>query len=116
MFVSRISYGFTQSFYDYDLHTYRNNVIDGEGSTGQLQPYTQLSWKPGNKLTVNAGLQYLYLALNKTGSAEPRASLQYKVNSNHTISVATGIYGKTLPLGSYFIKRPTIHCPTCTWT
>ena len=111
VFVSRISYGFTQSFYDYDLHTYRTNVIDGEGSTGQLQPYTQLSWKPGNKITFNAGLQYLYLALNKTGSAEPRASLQYKINPNHTISFATGIYGKTLPLGSYFYKAPDNSLP-----
>ena len=50
------------------------------------------------------GLHYLYLALNKTSSAEPRASLQYKINPNHTISFATGIYGKTLPLGSYFYK------------
>jgi hypothetical protein len=106
VFASRISYEFTQSFYDYDLVTYRSNVINGDGSTWQWQPYTQLSWKPGNKLTINAGLHYLYLALNKTSSAEPRASVQYKINPNHTISFATGLYGKTLPLGSYFYKGP----------
>jgi hypothetical protein len=106
LFASRIGYGFTQSFYDYDLATYRNNVIDGNGSTWQWQPYTQLSWRPGNKLTVNAGIHYLYLALNKTHSAEPRLSLQYRIKPNHTISFATGLYGKTLPLGSYFYKGP----------
>lgn len=103
-FVNRIDYTFVQSFYDYDLATYRNNVIDGNGNTMQWQPYSQISWKPSNKLTFNAGIHYLYLALNKTSSAEPRASIQYRMNANHSVSFATGIYGKTLPLGSYFYK------------
>ena len=103
-FVDHIGYTFIQSFYDYDLATYRNNVINGKGNTMQWQPYTQLTWKPNNKLSFNAGLHYLYLALNKTHSTEPRASLQYKINSDHTIAFATGLYGKTLPLGSYFYK------------
>jgi hypothetical protein len=106
VFANRIGYGFTQSFYDYIFYTYRRNVIDGDGNTWQWQPYTQLSWKPDNKLTINAGLQYLYLALNKTSSADPRFSVQFKISPNHTISFATGLYGKTLPLGSYFYKGP----------
>lgn len=106
VFGSRISYGFKQSFYDYALLSYRNNVVNGDGNTWQWQPYTQLSWKPGKKITVNAGLHYLYLALNKTSSAEPRFNIQYKINPNHSLSFATGIYGKTLPLGSYFYQGP----------
>jgi hypothetical protein len=106
MFASRISYGFKQSLYDYALLTYRNSVINGNGDTWQWQPYTQLTWKPGNKITFNAGLHYLYLSLNNTSSAEPRFNVQYKINSNNTISFATGLYGKTLPLGSYFYKEP----------
>jgi hypothetical protein len=105
-FVSCIGYEFNQSLFDYSASAYRQNVIDGTGNTWQWQPYTQLTWKPGNKLTINAGLHYLYLALNKTHSAEPRASLQYKISPNHTLAFATGIYGKTLPLGSYFYKGP----------
>jgi len=106
VFGSRISYGFKQSFYDYALLSYRNNVVNGDGNTWQWQPYTQLSWKSGKKITVNAGLHYLYLALNKTSSAEPRFNIQYKINPNHSLSFATGIYGKTLPLGSYFYQGP----------
>ncbi|HEY6502672.1 MAG TPA: TonB-dependent receptor [Chitinophagaceae bacterium] len=106
LFVSRIGYSFTHSFYDYTLDVYRNDVINGEGNTMQWQPYTQLSLKAGNKVTINAGLHYLYLALNKTSSVDPRFSLQYKINPNHTLSFATGLYGKTLPLGSYFYEGP----------
>ncbi|MFT3748483.1 MAG: TonB-dependent receptor [Agriterribacter sp.] len=103
-FVSRIGYGFTQGVYDFADAVYRKNIIDGEGTTWQWQPYTQLSWKPLSKLTVNAGIHYLYLSLNKTNSVEPRMSIQYKLNASHSISFATGLYGKTLPLGSYFYK------------
>jgi len=110
-FISRIGYTFNQSLYDYSLAAYKQNVIDGEGNTWQWQPYTQITWKPGNKLTVNAGLHYLYLVLNKTSSVEPRVSLQYRIRPNHTIAFATGIYGKTLPLGSYFYKDPANALP-----
>jgi hypothetical protein len=110
-FVSRLDYEFNQGFYDYNLAVYRNNVIDGKGNTWQWQPYTQLSWKPVSNFTVNAGLHYLYLSLNKTGSVEPRLGLQYKINAANTISFATGLYGKTLPLGSYFYKGPANDFP-----
>jgi len=85
---------------------YRNNIIDGEGNTFLWQPYTQLNIKISPKLTLNAGLHVLYLALNKTRSIEPRVSFQYRINPNHSISLAMGQHGKTLPLGSYFYKAP----------
>ena len=110
-FVSRIGYALTQSVYDFAAATYRKNIIDGEGNTWQWQPYTQFSWRPVSNLTINAGLHYLYLSLNKTGSVEPRVSMQYKFHPNHTLSFATGIYGETLPLGSYFYKGPNNSLP-----
>lgn len=110
-FVTRIGYAFTQSAYDFAAATYRKNIIDGAGNTWQWQPYTQLSWRPVNRVTVNAGIHFLYLSLNKTNSLEPRVSVQYKLHPNHTLSFATGIYGETLPLGSYFYKGPNNSLP-----
>jgi hypothetical protein len=103
-FISRIGYRFQQSLYDFDAGVYRNNIIDGDGNTTLWQPYTQFNIKISPKLTFNAGLHVLYLALNKTKSIEPRASFQYRIHPNHTISLAAGQHGKTLPLGSYFYK------------
>lgn len=111
VFVNRIGYSFQQSLYDFTASVYRNNIVDGEGNTWQLQPYTQLNWKPGKSISINAGLHLMYLALNKTKSPEPRISLQYKVNTKHTLSIAYGIHGKTLPLGSYFYKAPNGSLP-----
>ena len=103
-FISRIGYRFQRGFYDFDASVYRNSVIHGTGNTCLFQPYTQLNIKISQKLTFNAGLHVLYLSLNKTKSIEPRASFQYRIKPNHSISLAVGRHGKTLPLGSYFYR------------
>ncbi len=110
-FISRIGYTFQQSLYDFNAGMYRKNIIDGEGNTLQWQPYTQLNIKINPKLTFNAGLHVLWLSLNKTKSIEPRVSFQYRINPNHSISLAIGQHGKTLPLGSYFYKAPNGSLP-----
>lgn len=106
LFISRIGYEFQQSLYDFETNVYNENIIDGNGNTMQWQPYTQFNIKISPKLTFNAGVHVLYLALNKTSSVDPRASLQYRINPHHSISFAAGKHGKTLPLGSYFYKAP----------
>ena len=106
IFITRANYVFNQSLYDFDAAVFKSNIIDGDGSSWLLQPYTQLNWKFSKKFTLNAGLHFMYLALNKTNSAEPRLSLQYRVNANHVLSVAAGKHGRILPLGSYFYKAP----------
>jgi len=106
LFISRIGYEFQQSLYDFEAHAYNENIIDGNGNTMQWQPYTQFNIKISPKLTFNVGVHVLYLALNKTSSVDPRASLQYRINPHHSISFAAGKHGKTLPLGSYFYKAP----------
>jgi hypothetical protein len=106
LFISRIGYEFQQSLYDFETNVYNENIIDGNGNTMQWQPYTQFNIKISPKLTFNAGVHVLYLALNKTSSVDPRASLQYRINPHHSISLAAGNHSKTLPLGSYFYKAP----------
>lgn len=110
-FISRIGYNFQQSLYDFTTGVYRANIINGEGNTLLWQPYTQVNIKINPKFTANAGLHMLYLSLNKTKLIEPRASFQYRINPNHTISFAVGQHGKTLPLGSYFYKAPNGSLP-----
>jgi len=104
IFVTKANYVFQQSLYDFEAAVFKPNIIDGDGSSWLIQPYTQFNWKISKKFTLNAGLHFLYLALNKTNSVEPRFSLQYRVNSNHVLSIAAGKHGKILPLGSYFYK------------
>ncbi|HEX6845581.1 MAG TPA: TonB-dependent receptor, partial [Chitinophagaceae bacterium] len=104
VFITRANYVFNQSLYDFEAAVYKQDIIDGDGSSWLIQPYTQLNWKLSKKFTFNAGLHVMYLALNRTNSIEPRFSLQYRLNTNHVVSLAAGKHGKILPLGSYFYK------------
>jgi hypothetical protein len=84
IFITRVNYVFQQSLYDFEAAVSKPDIIDGDGSSWLIQPYTQFNWKLSKKFTLNAGLHFLYLALNKTNSVEPRFSFQYRVNANHT--------------------------------
>lgn len=110
-FISRIGYRFNQSLYDFNAAAFRSNIIEGQGNTLLWQPYTQFTFKIGPKFVLNTGLHAMYLALNNTHTIEPRFSIQYRINPNHTTSLAVGQHGKTLPLGSYFFKAPNGELP-----
>lgn len=69
-----------------------------------IQGYAQGSYRPTNKLTINAGVHALFFAMNNTYSIEPRISLQYKPFSKTTISAAYGLHGKVIPIGTYYLQ------------
>jgi hypothetical protein len=105
LFASLVGYGLRQDEFDYDNKVFQN-TIDGSGSTVLLQPYWQMSLKPGKRLTVNPGLHVLHLALNHKTTVDPRLSVQYRFNPKRSVSLAYGLHSKTVPLGSYFFKPP----------
>lgn len=77
----------------------------GDAATDFLvQAYAQGSYRPNNKLTLNAGVHALFFALNNSYSIEPRLSLQYKPFPKTTISAAYGLHGKVIPIGTYYLR------------
>lgn len=82
-------------------HKYLDNL---SGNTFIVQAFAQGSYRPVDKLTINAGFHALFLALNNTYSIEPRVSLQYKPHKNTTISAAYGLHGRTLDIGTYLLQ------------
>jgi hypothetical protein len=112
IYLTNIFYNFKRDALDYTTGIYRNSV-DGEGNSLLIQPYAQMSIKPGNRLTINPGLHMLYLSFNKKTSIDPRLSIQYKISNKKNVSLAYGLFSKILPLGSYFYNSsgsyPNIH-------
>jgi hypothetical protein len=103
---SRIFYRFKRDRLDFQNSRYEN-IINGDGHTLLLQPYVQMSIKPGTKWVINPGLHVMHLVLNKKTTVDPRISVQYKFNGRQNISMAYGLHSKILPLGSYFYKQPS---------
>jgi CarboxypepD_reg-like domain len=105
-----------QIFFDFLKNSKpRNNITDinqlqlktnvqGEGSTQQLQQYTQLQYSPSSKINLNIGYHILKLFVNQDIAIEPRLSAEYKINENQRLSAAFGLHSKTLPLMSYYLR------------
>jgi hypothetical protein len=78
--------------------------INTTGNTQTVQAYVQWQYKPTNHLTLNAGMHYLALLLNNTGSAEPRASIKWDLDSKSSLSFGYGLHSQIQGLGVYFAK------------
>ena len=104
-YASMIDYSFLRDRYDFSAKVYEN-IINGSGSTTLLQPYWQMSLKPGTNLTINPGVHMMNLTLNKKTTIDPRISVQYRIDSRKNFTLAYGLHSKILPLGSYFFRAP----------
>jgi hypothetical protein len=47
--------------------------VNGSGSTQTLQQYTQASWQPSPRLSVNFGYHFLHLFANNSNAVDPRS-------------------------------------------
>lgn len=81
---------------------YFQTLRNTNGSTWLIQPYAQWQYRISDNVTFNAGLHYLYLALNKTSSLEPRLGIKWKASKNSSLSFAYGLHSQTAPLPTYF--------------
>lgn len=98
------SYDFGQRYYNRDLNTMIEE-IHAKGATQIYQAFTQWQFRPTEKLTFNAGLHALYLALNQTNSVEPRASASWEFLPGQSLSVGYGLHSQVQPLPVYFAKK-----------
>jgi hypothetical protein len=78
--------------------------VQGEGSTQQVQHYTQLQFSPSSKINLNIGYHILKLFVNQDIAIEPRLSAEYKISETQRLSAAFGLHSKTLPLMSYYLR------------
>jgi hypothetical protein len=79
-------------------------TINSTGNTQTLQAYAQWQYKPLNNLTFNAGMHYLALLYNNTGSVEPRLSVKWDPDSKSSLALAYGLHSQLQALGVYFAK------------
>jgi hypothetical protein len=81
------------------------NVLDEKGSTGQLSAFAQWQYKITDNLTLNTGLSYQMLTLNKSASLEPRASMSWNLDESSKLSFGYGLHSKTYPIQVYVFRK-----------
>ncbi len=80
------------------------SYIGEEGGTMQVQPFVQVSLRPGANWTMNVGLHAMYFGLTNSFSLEPRLSARRSIGARQSVSLALGLHRQTPPLGVYFIN------------
>ncbi|MFC2138377.1 carboxypeptidase-like regulatory domain-containing protein [Bacteroidota bacterium] len=84
--------------------TYQN-IVDENGSSYFLEYYIQLKHYISNTLFLLPGISTNYFALNNNVSIDPRLSLSWNFNPNHSISIGFGKHSQKEDLKIYFIQE-----------
>jgi len=102
-FASQLFYDLQQdslSFSDFETTTSLNE----EGNAFLLQPWFQFRYRPNLRWTFNVGLHSMFFTLNNTSSIEPRLGIQFQASERQTLSLAYGLHGRIVPIGTYFAQ------------
>jgi len=71
-------------------------------ATYNAQAYINWNYRINTRLTLNSGLHAQAIAVNNTGSIEPRVGIKYAASSKTRLSFAYGLHGQGQPLPVYF--------------
>jgi hypothetical protein len=100
---NKIYGNFIDSVYHKEFGHYRRQ-FDYNGSTWLFQPYIQYQFRPGNRVTLNAGLHYNRFAFNSSHSLEPRAGVRVQTAPGQTFNFGYGLHSQISPIFTYFYQ------------
>lgn len=98
--VDGIQYNLQDQVYYPIARTQRNS----KGETTLTQVYGQWKHRFNQRLTLNAGLSYLYFGLNGSQALEPRLGMMYQVDERSSVNLAYGLHSNLQPIQTYFIQ------------
>lgn len=102
--------GVISSFLNYNVFSgetfnEESNInVNEKGSGVMTQFFSQAKYKISNKLSSTFGLHGTYFSVNKDFVVEPRAGIEYQINTKHTLSAGIGFHSRRMPLNQYFVE------------
>jgi hypothetical protein len=109
----RFGGNFTHTNYNLQYKYVSNNVwiipLDNKGPSDFIETYAQWKYRLTDKWTLNTGLHFSYLALNKTQSLEPRLALQWQPKSGQTIAISAGFHSKPEHISVYSLDYTDVN-------
>jgi len=76
-------------------------LFDGAGASNEIKAYSLSKFFLTNQLSVNVGVHYLYYDVNGHQAIEPRGNVDYKINSNHSLSASVGLHSQIENYATY---------------
>lgn len=97
----RLAYKFISN--DYSMTTYPKDVNE-VGYTFLLSAFSEVSYRAGARLTLDAGVNAQFLFLNQTWNIDPRFGLSWKFKDKHEITFGYGLHSQYQGLEIYMTK------------
>lgn len=104
--------GFTITSMHYTLHIQNmpngsgplQQIVNESGRSTLVSAYTQSTFKPSERLMLNAGLTAQYFALTEKYSIEPRMNAKYQLTGGQSLGVGYGLHSRAERLNYYFLQ------------
>jgi hypothetical protein len=80
------------------------SLRNATGETALFQAFGQWQHRFSTRLSANAGLSLLHLALNGSTAIEPRAGLSYQLSPTSSLNVGYGLHSIMQPILTYFYQ------------
>jgi hypothetical protein len=81
--------------------------VDQQATTHLIQAYSTWKHRFNNQWSFLAGVHGQYYSMNNQAVAEPRLSLQYQMDANHSLSLGYGIHHQTQNLYTTAVQSNT---------
>ena len=109
--TNKTGFVYTEMFYDLLLKKNPSNqstlqpIVDRNGKSALISVYTNSTFNPSDKITINAGINGEFFTLNKHYSIEPRIGIRYQFAPKQALSFGYGLHSRLERLNYYFIKN-----------
>ncbi len=79
--------------------------IENDGRTGMAESFVQWQYRINDRVDLNTGLHYTYLALNDDFAVEPRFGMKWRINCKHTLNFGAGLHSRVEAISIYLADQ-----------
>lgn len=107
--ITGLSYNTTAHDWRAEKYSFIQNrqliLMDGSGRGNLFQAYTQSKISLTDKFEILAGVHFLHYDVTNQHTIEPRVSLNYQLNSKHSLSLSSGMHSQVENYATYLYEQ-----------
>lgn len=114
--ITGLSYNTTSHNWRAEKYSFNQNkqivLMDGTGRSNLLKAYTQSKFTLTEKFNILAGAHFLTYDVTDQQTIEPRLSLNYQLNSRHSVSLSSGMHSQVENYATYLYEETDVNGTT----
>lgn len=111
--ITGLSYNTTGHNWKAEKYSFNQNkqivLMDGTGRSDILKAYTQSKFSLTEKFNILAGVHFLKYNVTNQQTVEPRLSLNYQLNSKHSLSLSSGMHSQVENYATYLYEETDLN-------